>query len=183
MYSRKPAWRNLCENIMAHSPESVCAESACAQCGRGLTVRLHYCVAWQPPWMPKVVAQRLQAVADELRDECVLQAEYWRTQLPARGAGGAREHRERCEGAGRGLVWHARAEDEVHGHHLVNNAVRTRPDRAENPCCRPRVRLAPELGGMTSGSTRLSRTYQCSPLEGSTALHKADVALNAQRRR
>ena len=52
---------------------------------------------------------------------------------------------------------------EVHWHHLGIGAARERPDRAENRCCRTRVRLATGLGRMTSGSTRLSRPSRSLP--------------------
>ena len=135
--------------------------------------------------MPVVVVQRRHAVADETPVERLQQDEHRRPLRPARGAGGAHEHCQRLRGARvQGEDWLGiRAEIEVHGHHLVNRAVQERPDRPENRCCRRRVRLATELGRPTSGSTRLSRTSRSLPLEGSTGLQSAVLALNAQRRR
>ena len=129
------------------------------------------------PLVPLVVLQRRQAVADETPVERVQQDDHRRPWRPARGAGGARGHRVRSEASGSGLVSHAHGEIEEHGHHLVITAVQERPVRAENRCCRTRVRLASELGSATSSRTRLSRVSQSLPLHDFSATRKVDLGL------
>ena len=84
--------------------------------------------------LPEVVERPRQAVADETLVERLQQGAGERrwVQRLVRGARGARRHRGRSKCPGSGLAWHARPESEVHGHHLINRAVRERPARAEN---------------------------------------------------
>jgi hypothetical protein len=146
----------------------------------GRTAWPRHAAAWQPPCVPLVIVRRRRAVADETPVERLQQDERQRPRRPARGADGVREHRERCEAAGRGVAWQARAENEVHRHHLVDRVVRERPVRAENRCCRRRVRLATELGRVMSSRTRLSRVRPNLYLHGSIAVCKTGRALEAQ---
>ena len=102
---------------------------------------------------------------------------------PATVANGARGQCVRWEGSGSGLAWHVRAENEVHGHHLVNRGLR----RATYPITRRPVRNRPA----TMSSSRARRTAKsCCTFgsrecgrAGTVATAEVDLALEASRRR
>ena len=154
-----------------------------AHCSLDHMVGPRHAAAQQPLQVPRVVVRRHQAVADEAHVERRQQGERRASRRPAGGAHGAHGHRGWWRASGSGLAWHAQAEIEVHGQSLIYRAARERPDRAENRCCRARVRPATELGRVTSDRARLSRCSRSLPLVGSIAVGKADLALDAQRRR